>query len=359
MPGWTLTETHPTHGRTFQRPLDGVELVFFWDGVFNGTTDNLHPVELRLLNHSQDAHLFADGNIVKAWLSTKRRYPLAGATLQVMPGTPTTTGYLGMADPKPESSGDDALKAASGPHFVVREHDLAVLHPNEIIFEQVGSAEEVQQRVADILDGPRPLSHELLAQLYVFREADPERVDVLHLMTLAGHCVTDGMANRTFMRSLLDTIARGGDPASEPTQLPLEERLAMVVPPVDLAPMHLRSFGQAKRRWRLAIAGTIHQLRMKRGQVGTYHLSRPHFDSPLGWAHTPMSPDTHDTVHPRAIWLRLYRAHRTTDQFRAYQLSSVWAHVWECLPCARTGSDDPGSLPTVPPWRNLRRRMGV
>ena len=26
MPGWTLADTHPTQGRTFQRPLDVLEV---------------------------------------------------------------------------------------------------------------------------------------------------------------------------------------------------------------------------------------------------------------------------------------------------------------------------------------------
>lgn len=58
MPAWTLIETRPTCGRIFQRPLDATERSFFWDANFNGTSDTLHPVELRLLNPSEDAHFF-------------------------------------------------------------------------------------------------------------------------------------------------------------------------------------------------------------------------------------------------------------------------------------------------------------
>ena len=85
MPGWTLTETHPTRGRTFRRPLGASERAFFWNGCFNGTTDTLNHVELRLLNVSRDAHLYSEANIIKAWLSIKRRFPLLGVTVQLPP----------------------------------------------------------------------------------------------------------------------------------------------------------------------------------------------------------------------------------------------------------------------------------
>ena len=272
MPSWTLTLTHPTQGRTFQRPLDPTELAFFWDGRFNGTEDSLHHAELRLLNASRDVHIFSDANIVKAWLSTKRRHPLAGATVQVLPlDTPIVPCRLKEADSKAEGGGGDSVPALGlEPHFVIREHDLAVLRAHEIVFEQVACAEEIPQRMAAIWEGPRPLSDELLVRLYVFRETDPQRTDVLHLMTLIAHCVTDGTANRTFLRCLLDTLARGGELDSEPAQIPLEERLGMLIPSADLEPVHLRLHSPARRRWRRAIGAVIFQLRMEKGQVGTY-----------------------------------------------------------------------------------------
>lgn len=258
MPDWTLVNTHPTHGRTFQRPLDVDELGFLWDGLFNGTADNIQHFELRLVNGSQDAHLFSEDNIVKAWVSTKRRYPLAGATVQGASG-PLRVHLK------------DAPGFTSEPHFVVQEHDLTVLRPREIVFGQVTRAEEVQQRMAAILDGPRPLSEELLVQLYVFHATDTERTDILHLMTLMSHCVTDGVANSTFTRCLFDTLARGGGSGLEPAQIPLEERLAMAIPSVDLEPMRLRSLSPAIQRWRRAVGTVIFQLRMKKRQAS--HLS--------------------------------------------------------------------------------------
>ncbi|KAH0833442.1 hypothetical protein J3R83DRAFT_12557 [Lanmaoa asiatica] len=248
MPGWTLVDTLPTRWRTFQRPLDASELSFLWDGLFNGTADNLQHIELRLLNGSRDAHLFSVANIVRAWLSTKRRYPLVGATVHGA-SAPLRLRIATVDD----GSGDNTPGFASEPHFVVREHDLSVLRPREIVFGQLTSAEEARRRAAAILDGPRQLSEELLVQLHVFRETDSGRSDVLHLMTLMAHCVTDGAANGTFVRCLLDTLARGGGSDSEPPQIPLEERLAMAIPSMELEPMHLRSLSPARRRWRRAV----------------------------------------------------------------------------------------------------------
>ena len=226
----------------------------------------MQHVELRLLNPSRDGNLFSEANIVNAWLATKRRFPLIGAAVKVPPRTQFAPHRLEVADSKIEG---DLPAFASGPHFVVREHELAVLRPHEIVFGQVACAKEVPERMTAIWDGPRNLSDELLAQLYVFRETDSQRTDILHLMLLVAHCVTDATAKRTFMRCLSDTLARGGEPKSEPAQVPLEERLAMLIPSADLEPVHLRMLNLTRRRWRRAIGAVIYQSRMQRGQVRT------------------------------------------------------------------------------------------
>ncbi|KAF8553902.1 hypothetical protein OG21DRAFT_1173840 [Imleria badia] len=260
MPGWTLVDTHPTQGRTFQRPLDVLEVWLLWDGLFNGALDCLQYCELRLLNGSQDAHLFSDANIVKAWLSAKWRFPLAGATVRGADRGPlrfkTAT----------DSNAENGTGFESDPHFVVREHDFTVLRPREIVFGSVVSAEEAQQRMTVILNDRRPLSEELLMQLYVFRETKPQRMDILHFITLSAHCVTDRAAMNTFARCFIDTLARGG--GSEPTQISLEDRLAMVTPLMDREQKYLRSLSPAIRRWRRAVGMVIFQLRMAKTQGG-------------------------------------------------------------------------------------------
>lgn len=197
---------------------------------------------------------------------TKRRYPLADAKVQGADGTPlqmeVATG----------SKVDDGTGFTSEPYFVVWKHDLAVIRPCEIVSwaGSFNSAEEAQNRIATILGGPRLLSEELQVQLYVFRETDSESTDVVHLMVLAAHCVTDGVANNAFPRCSfkLDTLARGGEP--ELAQLPLEERLAMAIPSMDL---HLRSLNPARGWWPRAVGIVIFRLMMAKRQVGASVIS--------------------------------------------------------------------------------------
>lgn len=265
MSGWTLVDTHPTSGRTFQRPLDELEVCYLWDGYFNGTSDILYHYELSLSNGSQDAHLFSEGNIAKAWLSLKRRFPLAGATVRGADGAPLQF-EVALDSPRAHIS----TGFASEPHFIVQEHNLAIVRPREIVFGGVMGAEDAQRQAVAILHGPRSLSEELLVQLYVFRETNSERPHVLHLMILIAHCVTDGTANRTLARCFLDTLARGAE--SEPAQIPLEDRLAMATPSMDHKPVYLRLLSPEIRRWRRAIGMVIFQLRTEKMQVGVHFL---------------------------------------------------------------------------------------
>ncbi|KAI9566949.1 hypothetical protein HD554DRAFT_2220850 [Boletus coccyginus] len=310
--GWTLVDNHRTQGRTFHRPLDELEIWFLWNGLFNGGTDGLQSCELRLRNGSQDAHLFSEANIVRAWISTKRRYPLAAATVR---------GFT------------------SKPHFVIREYDLAVLRPREIVFGTVACAEEAQQRIRAILDGPRPLSAELLMQLFVFREHD--RTDVLHLMTLVAHCVTDRSANNTFVRCLLDTLARGG--AFEPAQLPLEDRLATATPSMERVPMHLRSLSPARRRWRRAVGIIIFQSKIAKRQGGhtlpcRLTRSTPHVPARTGVVSTSLTHTqtaavmancrSHDITFGNAF-LALAQVAMTRVLYRRYLRGEISEDEWE------------------------------
>ena len=259
MPGWTLVDTHPTQGRTFQRPLEPMEeCSYLYQRFLNGTTDILHHCEIHT-GSSQDAHLFSETNIVNAWLSMKRRYPLVGATVRNADRTPFQlmvpaggTGFF------------------SQPHFVIQEHDLALLRPGEITFGSVASAEEAHRHAATIIQESL-LSDDLQVQLHVLRETDTEKTGVLHLMIYISHCLADETAIRTLLRCLLDTLARGGE--SEPAQLPLEERLAMAVPMMELDPVHLRSLSPIIRRWRKAAAAVILQLNVAKIRVSVVFLA--------------------------------------------------------------------------------------
>ncbi|KAF9234348.1 hypothetical protein BU15DRAFT_79099 [Melanogaster broomeanus] len=239
MPAWTLVNSSPTKGRTFKRQLDPMEAGLFWDSVFNGAADIVHHLRLRLLNEA-DAYIFSESNITRTWLSVKRRYPLLGARVEV----------------------DN-----EEPHFIVQEHHLGRLNPNEVVFGSVSfsSVEEAQSHIFEILDGPRSLSNNLLARIFIFHETD--QVDVIHMFTLIAHCVTDGTACNSFLRCFLDTLSSH----SEPPISGLEQRLAMVIASADLEPK--QSFSLARRRWRCAIGFVIFGIRAAKRQVWRAHPS--------------------------------------------------------------------------------------
>ncbi|KAI9460324.1 hypothetical protein HD554DRAFT_2028859 [Boletus coccyginus] len=312
MSGWTLVDSHRTQGRTFHRPLDEHEIWFLWNGFLNGSADGLQYCELRLPNGTQDAHLFSETNIVKAWVSTKRRYPLSVATIRGFP---------------------------SKPHFVVREHDLAVLRPREIVFGTVACAEEVHWRMGAIINGPRPLSVELLMQLYVFRE--PDRTDVLHLITLGAHCMADRSANNTFVRCLLDTLARGGE--FEPVQLPLEDRLAMATSSTERIPTLSRSLSPARRRWRRAVGIIIFQSKMAKRRGGhtlprRLTRSTPHVPARSNIVYTSLTHTqtaavmancrSHDITFGNAF-LALAQVAMTRVLYRRYLRGEISEDEWE------------------------------
>ncbi|KAF9231022.1 hypothetical protein BU15DRAFT_56635 [Melanogaster broomeanus] len=234
MPGWSLVNSSPAEGRTFRRPLGISEAAFQWDCVFNGTANTIQHIQLRLLNQT-DAYIFSESNITRTWVSAKRRYPLLGARVEVV---------------------------NEEPHFTVQEHRLGGLNPNEVVFGEVSSAEEVERRVFQIMDGP-PLSlspDNLLARIYIFRETD--RTDVIHMVTVIAHCITDAAGTYSFLRCFLDTLSSRSElPISD-----LEQRLAMVVAPADLRPEP--SLSPARQRWRHAIGRAIHQVKTAKRQGG-------------------------------------------------------------------------------------------
>lgn len=116
------------------RQLSPLELAFFWDGRFNGTEDSIHHVKLRLLDPTQDEYLFSEANITNAWLSTKRRHPLAGATINLLPGTSLMPHLLEIARSQQVGSSENINGVPAStlkPHFSIQEHDLLVLRPEE------------------------------------------------------------------------------------------------------------------------------------------------------------------------------------------------------------------------------------
>ncbi|KAG9312068.1 hypothetical protein JVU11DRAFT_7349 [Chiua virens] len=151
-------------------------------------------------------------------------------------------------------------------------------------------------------------------------------------MTLTAHCIGDVTAMNSFARCFLDLLA----------QVPLEDRLAMVVPMAEREHVQLRVQSPARRRWQ-KVANVILQSRMGKPQGG--HA--------LPWRITPSTSFTATRSRP----CEHYRPRR--DCCGVGQLSSTQSHVWKCVLCTHTSGHDPVALPTVLAWGYIRGRMGV
>jgi len=230
MTGWAVSELEDNHP-VFSRPLGLTEIGFAWDGKFNGTADCIQHLQLRLLNKHDEA-MFSDANIIRSWLSLKRRYPMLCAQIRSHDG---------------------------GEKFFVEEKRVAGLNHGEVTFRSVPSAAEARQVPLDVLNGTRPLSDEMLSRIYILRQmGDP---CTLHVCIVMAHCIVDGTASTSIQRCLLDTLSS----RNEAPTMSLEERLSMVIP------MEHRTtsweLSPAKRRWRQAIGYAVYQVRSSRRNV--------------------------------------------------------------------------------------------
>ena len=71
--------------------------------------------------------------------------------------------------------------------------------------------------------------------------------------------MANGLATITFVQGVLDTLMRS---ESEPPQIPLEDRLAMMVMSMDYEPQHLHLFSWAIQWWWRVVGMVIFKLRM-------------------------------------------------------------------------------------------------
>ena len=219
---WTVTnETSSRH--TFTRPLSPYELGFFYDGKLNGVAD---VVENHLAVTS-DESLFHHENVSRTWVALKQIFPLLGATTKEL-----------------ESETPSVL-------FVVSELDLNVVRPADTTFGLARSEEEVHSFVDQLISGPRQLSDELLARLYIYSRTDKPG----HFHALFHHChhIIDSISALAMIRTFFDLLSL--PPRSAIPDL--QTRLALCVGTHNLNPnKHLSS---AQIRWRRAAGQIIRQ----------------------------------------------------------------------------------------------------
>ncbi|KII88404.1 hypothetical protein PLICRDRAFT_161464 [Plicaturopsis crispa FD-325 SS-3] len=223
MAPWKASGSVPN--RVFIRPLGVTELGFHWDGQFSGTADCLDHIIVE--ERQPHGSLSSVENVSRAWVSMKQRFPLLGAQV------------------------DERGAVLGDVSFTVTEQRLKQIQPQELSFESVSSLDDARAFVEGILCGPRQLSSDLLARVYILNRVDEPTV--FHVLIHAAHLIFDGMASKTATRVMLDTLASQDRGAIYVP--PLEDRLAMVQSAESFVPP--TKFSDSRRRWRKAIAAVI------------------------------------------------------------------------------------------------------
>ena len=227
---WTVTDDTPSR-RVFTRPLNPLELGFFYDGKLNGVAD---LVENYLVVTSEES-LFHPENVSRAWVVIKQIFPLLGATAREL-----------------ESPIPSAL-------LVVSELDLKIARPDDITLDVAQSEEEVHLFVDQLISGPRQLSDQLLARLYIYSRAD--KPGHFHALFHHSHYIVDGTSALAMIRTFFDVLSL--PPSSAVPDL--QARLALCVGVHSPSPnKHLSG---ARIRWRQAAGQIIRQNRRQKLRV--------------------------------------------------------------------------------------------
>ena len=177
---------------------------------------------------------FSSKNVIRAWISTKKLHPLLGASVH-------------------ERSN------ASGVDFVVDEAHLNQVNSGEIVYKTLQSDEEACFLVDEILNGPRRLSNDQLAQLWIISlpstSSSPPSTCYQLLLQMA-HNIHDAVAQNTIIKTFLDILVHSSTLEKYIPKGTLESRLMLHLAIEDLNPS--RKHSPARQRWRLAIAQVIH-----------------------------------------------------------------------------------------------------
>jgi len=227
---WTVTDDTPSR-RIFTRHLNPVELGFFYDSKLNGVAD---LVENYLIVTTYSS-LFHPENVSRAWVALKQIFPLLGATTEEL-----------------EAQTPSAL-------FVVSELDLGITRPGDTTLGSAQSEEEVGSFVDRLISGPRQLSDELLARLYVYSRTD--KPGHFHALFHHGHLIIDGTSALAMIRTFFDVLSLPPRTAVPDLQI----RLALCVGTHNLNPN--KHLPKAQMRWRQAAGQIIRQNRFKKLKV--------------------------------------------------------------------------------------------
>ncbi|OJA15039.1 hypothetical protein AZE42_10230 [Rhizopogon vesiculosus] len=238
---WVSLDSTPDQ-RVFCRPLGMTEASFYWDNVFNSTADTVMHVHLRT-TQSNDRGIHSQPNVMRSWVSVKRRFPLIAAEVQ---------------------------EHESGLHFILREEAVMDLRPDDVTFKEVDSFHHAECFINDVMDERRLLSSRLLARAYILRRTD--KSDQFHVVFIIAHCITDALSTSTLLRTFFDTLSS----QIEPPYIPLCERVHMFQPLESR--LCYGNLPLVKGRWRRALGyalRTVWNSKFKGGHTlpGTFRES--------------------------------------------------------------------------------------
>ncbi|KAG1794191.1 uncharacterized protein HD556DRAFT_1371530 [Suillus plorans] len=282
---WTSLDSTPGR-RIFFRPLGSSETTFYWAGVSSNTADTVMHIHLRTAQAS-DQVVHSQSNILRSWVSVKRRFPLIAAEVE---------------------------EHEFGPRFIIREETVMNLRPDDVTFTEVDSFHHAECFVTDIMDGPRRLSSQLLTRAYILRRTD--KSDHFHVVIMLAHCITDAAGTSTVLRTFFDTLSS----QIEPPYIPLGERMHSFK--ALESNLGSRDLSLVKRRWRRALGYAIDLARMSRFKgghtlPGDFRESTPH---------TSAKKRNHVSVFSRAVSSTILtncRRHGITMNSAYYALSQV------------------------------------
>jgi hypothetical protein len=242
MDSWSLDPGTVAPHRSFSRELGLAELGFYWDSAFNRTADTIQHIQVRPSSTAIYHNIFSPDRVRRAWTALKRRFPLLAARFD-----------------------DLDVEVDGRVRFVVEERRLHELVADELTFKRAHADIDCAVMIDTMLNGDCPsLSNDLLARLIIMQSVEGERL--IHVVFNVAHAITDGMANASICRSFFELLCSSEHVLSETHDL--QSRLSMAVSSESLDPG--LSISKPRRRWRLAIAHVIWNLRQEKMKVSSY-----------------------------------------------------------------------------------------
>ncbi|PPR03611.1 hypothetical protein CVT24_007727 [Panaeolus cyanescens] len=226
MSSWVLNEKSTHDHPVYERPLGSTELGFYWDTVCDRTADTLQHLSIEC--SPKDFKTLLDINRIQTvWSYLKQRFPLLASQIE-----PRENGLAS---------------------FVLASRDLHRNRPGEVTWEKIESAWQAKHMADQLIRAKQHLSDDLLAAVFILERTDAH--NAFHIILHVSHCITDGMANGSLVRTFLDLLCTLPPPEAPQLlrQLSLSLASESVFPTIQ--------YNAARRRWRMAIARVILQRR--------------------------------------------------------------------------------------------------